>query len=124
MTVAVREMLEGEIVSKEEKEKVKCISPITVAVKKNTDGSLKKKFCWDGSRMVNPCLRKMEDCFADLRKTVTMVEKGDYMFVCDLKRPYSYTPKEQEVSGIRVAGAYLQVQCSAVRACYSCSSNH
>lgn len=35
----------------------------------------------DGSRMVNPCLKKMEVRFTDLVKSVSLVEKDDFMRV-------------------------------------------
>lgn len=93
---AVQEMLEAGVVTVVERDQVKCISPITVASKLNPDGTVKHRFCWDGSRMVNPCLKKMEVRFADLRKSAALVEEGDYMYVYDLKSCYYHVAMHPE----------------------------
>jgi hypothetical protein len=40
------------------KDKPPAVSPLTVAKKINDDGSVKKRLCWDGSRYINPKLKK------------------------------------------------------------------
>jgi len=69
------------------KEKPVCVSPLTVAERK--DGLVtKKRLCWDGSRHVNTLLRQQTVTLAHFQRALEITRTGDWQTKYDLKSAF------------------------------------
>ncbi len=64
------------------------VSPLTVATRKNTDGSVKRRLCWDGSRFLNPLLKDNKVKLAHLQAALEITRKGDFQYKYDLANAF------------------------------------
>ena len=72
------------------KEKPHCVSPLTVAVKETSDGQIKKRLCWDGSRHINPILEEQKVKLSHLSIALEITMEGDYQMKYDLKSAFHH----------------------------------
>ncbi len=64
------------------------VSPLTVATRTNTDGSVKWRLCWDGSRFLNPLLKDNKVKLAHLQAALEIMKKGDFQYKYDLANAF------------------------------------
>ena len=62
-----------------------CVNPLTVASRDLDTGSRKLRLCWDGSRRINPMLKKMSVNLSHFPKAAEILYEGDYQVSLDLK---------------------------------------
>lgn len=67
-----------------------CVSPLTVTKKTSSDGSTKKRLCWDGSRCVNLCIKEQKVTLAHLQRALDITRKLDFQVTYDLKAAYHH----------------------------------
>ena len=72
----------------EVKTKPVCVNPLTVATRELSSGSRKLRLCWDGSRKINPMLKKMSVKLTHFPKAAEILYEGDYQVSLDLKSFY------------------------------------
>jgi len=72
------------------------VSPLTVASRTMPDGSVKKRLCFDGSRYINPRLKKEKVNLAHLQTALEITEKGDWQAKYDLTNAYFHIKICQE----------------------------
>ena len=80
-----------------------CVNPLTVASRALDSGSTKLRLCWDGSRWINPKLKKMSVKLTHFPKAAELLYEGDYQVSMDLKSFYyhlSIYPPHQKFLGI------------------------
>jgi len=77
-------------------EKPTAVSPLTVAKKINDDGSVKKRLCWDGSRFINPKLKKEKVHLAHLQVALEIMRSGDWQAMYDLANAFFHIKIKQE----------------------------
>ena len=65
-----------------------CVNPLTVASRDLDTGSRKLRLCWDGSRKINPMLKKMSVKLTHFPKAAELLYEGDYQVSLDLKSFY------------------------------------
>ena len=65
-----------------------CVNPLTVAFRELDTGSKKLRLCWDGSRWINPMLKKMSVKLSHFPKAAELLYEGDYQVSMDLKSFY------------------------------------
>ena len=65
-----------------------CVNPLTVASRELDTGSRKLRLCWDGSRWINPKLKKMSVKLTHFPKAAELLYEGDYQVSMDLKSFY------------------------------------
>ena len=65
-----------------------CVNPLTVASRDLDTGSRKLRLCWDGSRWINPKLKKMSVKLTHFPKAAELLYEGDYQVSLDLKSFY------------------------------------
>ena len=65
-----------------------CVNPLTVASRDLDTGSRKLRLCWDGSRWINPMLKKMSVKLTHFPKAAELLYEGDYQVSMDLKSFY------------------------------------
>jgi hypothetical protein len=70
------------------KEKPFVVSPLTVATRTFSDGKVKKRLCWDGSRFLNPLLVKEKVTLSHLQAALEITEEGDFQCKYDLQSAY------------------------------------
>ena len=68
--------------------KPKCVNPLMVASRDLDTGSRKLRLCWDGSRKINPMLKKMSVKLTHFPKAAEILYEGDYQVSLDLKSFY------------------------------------
>jgi hypothetical protein len=66
----------------------KAVSPLTVATRLMADGTEKKRLCWDGSRFINPRLKKFPVNLAHLQTALEITEEGDFQTKYDLTQAF------------------------------------
>ena len=69
-------------------EKPICVNPLTVASREISPGSNKLHLCWDGSRYINPKLKKLSVKLTHFTKASDLLYHGDYQVSLDLKSFY------------------------------------
>ena len=69
-------------------EKPICVNPLTVASRELTLESRKLRLCWDGSRYINPRLKKLSVKLTHFTKASDLLYHGDYQVLLDLKSFY------------------------------------
>ena len=69
-------------------DKPTCVNPLTVSSREISSGSRKLRLCWDGSRFVNPRLKKMSVKLTHFPKAAELLYHGDYQVSLDLKSFY------------------------------------
>ena len=69
-------------------EKPVCVNPLTVASRELSPGSHKLRLCWDGSRYINPRLKKLSVKLTHFTKASDLLYQGDYQVSLDLKSFY------------------------------------
>ena len=69
-------------------EKPTCVNPLTVSTRELSSGSKKLRLCCDGSRLINPKLKKMSVKLAHFPKAADLLYHGDYQVSMDLKSFY------------------------------------
>jgi len=72
------------------------VSPLTVVSRTMPDGTIKKRLCFDGSRYVNPRLKKEKVNLAHLQKALEITEQGDWQAKYDLTNAYFHIKICQE----------------------------
>ena len=80
-----------------------CVNPLTVASRDLDTGSRKLRLCWDGSRWINPLLKKMSVKLTHFPKAAELLYEGDYQVSMDLKSFYYHLmiyPPHQTFLGI------------------------
>ena len=80
-----------------------CVNPLTVASRDLDTGSRKLRLCWDGSRKINPMLKKMSVKLTHFPKAAEILYQGDYQVSLDLKSFYYHLmmyPPHQTFLGI------------------------
>ena len=80
-----------------------CVNPLTVASRDLDSGSRKLRLCWDGSRKINPMLKKMSVKLTHFPKAAELLYEGDYQVSLDLKSFYYHLmiyPPHQSYLGI------------------------
>ena len=80
-----------------------CVNPLTVAFRELDTGSRKLRLCWDGSRWINPMLKKMSVKLTHFPKAAELLFPGDYQVSLDLKLFYYHLmiyPPHQPFLGI------------------------
>ena len=80
-----------------------CVNPLTVASRDLDSGSRKLRLCWDGSRKINPMLKKMSVKLSHFPKAAEILYEGDYQVSLDLKSFYYHLmiyPPHQRYLGI------------------------
>ena len=65
-----------------------CVNPLTVSTRELSSGTKKLRLCWDGSRYVNPRLKKMSVKLTHFPKAAELLYHGDYQVSLDLKSFY------------------------------------
>jgi hypothetical protein len=83
-------------------EKPEAVSPLTVVSRTLSDGSLKKRLCFDGSRFINLRLKKEKVNLAHLQTALEITEKGDWQAKYDLTNAYFHIkicPEHQKFLG-------------------------
>ena len=75
-------------VAKRVEEKPHCISPLTVAIKQFSEGTKKKRLCWDGSRHINILLEKSKVNLTHFHRALELVAPGDFQLKYDLKSAF------------------------------------
>lgn len=70
------------------KVKPKAVSPLTVVSRKTAEGVAKKRLCFDGSRFINPRLKKEKVKLAHLQAALEITKKGDWQAKYDLTNAY------------------------------------
>ena len=68
--------------------KPRIVSPLTVVERKQPNGEVKKRLCWDGSRCINRLLKKQHVSLAHLQKALEITEPNDLQSKYDLKSAY------------------------------------
>jgi hypothetical protein len=71
-------------------EKPHCVSPLTVAERRLADGSIKRRLCWDGSRLINPLLDKDKVVLSHLQSALEITSQGDFQCKYDLKAAFHH----------------------------------
>ena len=71
-------------------EKPHCVSPLTVTKKIGSDGSIKKRLCWDGSRCVNMFLKEQKVTLSHFQRALEITRKQDFQVTYDLKAAYHH----------------------------------
>ena len=82
-----------------------CVNPLTVASRELNTGSRKLCLCWDGSRWINPKLKKMYVKLTHFPKAAELLYEGDFQVFMDLKSFYYHLmiyPPHQTFLGIAV----------------------
>ncbi len=69
-------------------DKPEVVSPLTVATRTNSDGSVKRRLCWDGSRFLNPLLKENKVKLAHLQAALEITREGDFQYKYDLANAY------------------------------------
>jgi hypothetical protein len=69
-------------------DKPEVVSPLTVATRINSDGSVKRRLCWDGSRFLNPLLKENKVKLAHLQAALEITREGDFQYKYDLANAY------------------------------------
>ena len=69
-------------------EKPTCVNPLTVSARELVPGSRKLRLCWDGSRFINPMLKKMSVKLSHFSRAADLLYQGDYQVSMDLKSFY------------------------------------
>ena len=69
-------------------EKPVCVNPLFVASRELTPESRKLRLCWDGSRYINPRLKKLSVKLTHFTKASDLLYQGDYQVSLDLKSFY------------------------------------
>ena len=69
-------------------EKPTCVNPLTVSARELSPESRKLRLCWDGSRFINPKLKKMSVKLSHFPKAAEILYHGDYQVSMDLKSFY------------------------------------
>ena len=87
---AEMEKLQMQGVVKQVHEKPHCISPLTVATKTLSDGRVKKRLCWDGSRHINPLLKKEKVNLSRLHRSLEILLEGDFQLKYDLTSAFHH----------------------------------
>ena len=59
-------------------EKPTCVNPLMVSARELVPGSKKLRLCWDGSRFINPLLKKMSVKLTHFSKAADLLYHGDY----------------------------------------------
>ena len=80
-----------------------CVNPLTVASRELDTGSRRLRLCWDGSRKINPMLKKMNVKLTHFPKAAELLYEGDYQVSLDLKSFYYHLmiyPPHQTYLGI------------------------
>ena len=80
-----------------------CVNPLTVASRELDTGTKKLRLCWDGSRKINPMLKKMSVKLTHFPKAAEILYQGDYQVSLDLKSFYYHLmiyPPHQTFLGI------------------------
>ena len=80
-----------------------CVNPLTVASRDLDTGTKKLRLCWDGSRWINPKLKKMSVKLTHFPKAAELLYEGDYQVSMDLKSFYYHLmifPPHQKFLGI------------------------
>ncbi len=70
------------------KEKPHCVSPLSVIERISTEGKVKRRLCWDGSRCVNNHLEKSSVKLDHLQIALENTCQGDFQAKYDLKSAY------------------------------------
>lgn len=65
-----------------------CVSPLTVAERQLSDGTVKLRLCWDGSRHINELLDSQKVKLSHLQKALEITRVGDWQTKYDLKSAY------------------------------------
>ena len=65
-----------------------CVNPLTVSSREIAPETKKLRLCWDGSRHINPRLKKMSVKLTHFTKASDLLYHGDYQVSLDLKSFY------------------------------------
>ena len=65
-----------------------CVNPLTVSAREIAPDSRKLRLCWDGSRYINPRLKKLSVKLTHFTKAADLLYQGDYQVSLDLKSFY------------------------------------
>jgi len=77
-------------------QKPRAVSPLSVAIRKCPDGSLKRRLCWDGSRFMNKKIKKEKVNLAHLQTALEITEAGDWQCKYDLSNAYFHIKIHEE----------------------------
>lgn len=69
-------------------EKPHCVSPLSVTKKIGSDGSVKKRLCWDGLRCVNKYIKEQKVTLSHFQRALEITRKSDFQVTYDLKSAY------------------------------------
>ena len=72
------------------KQKPHCVSPLTVAVRERSDGQVKKRLCWDGSRHINLLLKEQKVNLSHLGVALETSLEGDFQLKYNLKSAFHH----------------------------------
>ena len=72
------------------KQKPLCVSPLTVAIREKSDGQVKRRLCWDGSRHINLRLQEQKVNLSHLGVALETSLEGDFQLKYDLKSAFHH----------------------------------
>lgn len=101
---SVQKMVAEGVVS-QVNEKPHSVSPLTVAFRTLPDGSVKRRLCWDGSRSVNPAMKRVPCRLSGLPVVADLLDKGDHQLIFDLSQFYYHVklhPSHKKFTGFKV----------------------
>jgi hypothetical protein len=81
------------------------VNPLTVAIRTNADGGMKRRLVLDLSRAVNLALEDDDYRMTTLQDAISNTVKGDYQVVFDLKSAFHHIrlhPSVYELMGLKV----------------------
>ncbi len=97
----LKEMIDTQVV-KVVKKKPTCVNPLGLVSKNLSDGSIKHRLVWDGSRYVNKLLKEQHVRLSHLEKALELTKKDDYQVIFDLTNAYYHikiNPKQTKYLG-------------------------
>jgi hypothetical protein len=93
-TEMARLLKDGQIIESEQP--LRCTNPLTVALKVNADGSIKKRLVIDLSRWVNAFIKPDHFKMARFQDALDQSAKGDYQSVFDISKAYHHLRLNRE----------------------------
>ena len=85
--IEINDMVQKQIL-REVSERPYCCSPLSVAKRTKEDGTVAYRLCFDGSRHINPLLKKEDFRLPTFLEAAELLSENDFMAVFDLKSSF------------------------------------